>query len=116
MLISYIKKGLSMAGSHSVAKPLFIAFLSILVAYYLPDLTAGIIERGMPDFPGIEQTQKIDFYEYVQLFSMMLILVFSCWTSFYGIYGLIRYTMFQKHQGKKKLILVIVTYSNFADK
>jgi hypothetical protein len=110
MLISYIKRGLSMVASHYVAKPLFIAFLSILIAYYLPDLTAGIIERGMPDFPGIEQTPKIDFYEYVQLFSMMLILVFSCWTSFYGIYGLIRYTMFQKHQGKKKLILVIVTY------
>ncbi len=110
MFISYIKRGLSMAGSHYVAKPLFIAFLSILVAYYLPDLTAGMIERSMPDFPSIEQTKKIDFYEYVQLFSMMLILIFSCWTSFYGIYGLIRYTMFQKHQGKRKLILIIVTY------
>ena len=110
MLNSYIKRGLLMISSLYVAKPLFIAFLSILVAYYLPDLTAGMIEQGMPDFPSIDQSKKIDFYEYVNLFSMMLILIFSCWTSFYGIYGLIRYTMLQKHQGRRKLIFVVVTY------
>lgn len=76
----------------------------------MPDLTAGFIEKGIPDFPGIRLSQELTFYDHVHLGSMGFILIFSCWISFYGIYGLVRYTMLQKHQGKRKLILVLVTY------
>ncbi len=105
----YIKKCLSVINKSYVAKPLLIAFFSIVIAYYLPDLTANFIEEGLPDFPEIKPN-KLDLYNQIHLFSMGFILIFSCSISFYGMYGLIRYTMLQKHRGRRKLILVLVTY------
>ncbi|MBP2651702.1 MAG: Ion transport 2 domain protein [Firmicutes bacterium] len=107
-LMLYFKKCLTLINKSYVAKPLIIAILSIIIAYFLPDFTAWIIEENMPDFPGI--TQQYHFYDYVTMISMGLIFVFSCCISFYGIYGLVRYTLFQKHQGRRKLVLVLVTY------
>lgn len=105
-----MKKYISIINNSYIAKPLIIAFLSIIIAYFLPDLTAGIIEKDIPEFPGMRLSDEVNFYEQIHLFSMGLILIFSTWISFYGIYGLIRYTMLQKHQGRRKLVLVLVTY------
>lgn len=110
MLNKYIRRYLSIISNNYVSKLLIIGFLSIIAAYFLPDLTAGIIQNDMPDYPGVKQPHERFLYEQLHLLSMTLIFVFSCWISFYGIYGLIRYTMLQKHQGRKKLVLILVTY------
>lgn len=108
-MYKYIKKYLSVINKNYIAKPIIIAFFSVIIAYYLPDLTAKFIEEGMPSFPEIKPN-KPNLYNQIHMISMGFILIFSCLISFYGIFGLIRYTMLQKHRGKRKLILVLVTY------
>lgn len=110
MLNKYIRRCLSMIRNNYIAKLLIIAILSIVVAYFLPDFTAWTIEKDMPAYPGVKKPQELLFYDHIHQLSMGLVLVLSCWISFYGIYKLIRYTMLQKHQGRKKLVLVLVTY------
>jgi hypothetical protein len=109
-MLTYIRRYLSSISNNYITKLLTIAVLSIITAYYLPDLTAWLIQNNMPDYPGIKKPQELLFYDQIHQLSMGLIFIFSCWISFYGIYKLIRYTILQERDGKKKLILVLVTY------
>lgn len=106
---NFISSQCEKLSDNNVNELLIIAFISIIVTYFVPDLMSGFILSGMPEFPSeIEPGQS--FYFITRIVSITAIIIFSCCISFYGIYKLFCYTMLQKHKGRKKLILVLATY------
>ncbi|MCE5287395.1 MAG: potassium channel family protein [Pelosinus sp.] len=110
MPLQSIKKWISFIKSKYIIKPLMIALLSIIAAYYLPDVIAHIFVSDLPDLPDKQLGQRHSFFEIVHCLSVMGIFIASCCISFYGIYGLTRYTLFERHPGGKRLRLVLVSY------
>ncbi|VBB09391.1 voltage-gated potassium channel [Lucifera butyrica] len=107
----FINVFLRLIRNNYLAKPVLITSTSVVVSYYFPDLTAEIVRKDIPRVLFHKAANlPLSVYTQLSIFFILAILLASCLMAFYGVWGLVRYIMARNHQGKRKIILILVTY------